>query len=337
MANPTLDEFRRTAKAIVVTQSEFHPDARNVVWDTSRVLYDEVGPYIAPADFGAELSTHLDTDALFDALGPTFADQQLRHMLRTGVMFVPGPSLDMVICPHLLSLARSSDRVDSELARLATAGYVEYVAALDAHIVSLDDDTFLLSFGRVPCICASQGTVERTLEPGRPRRIEDAGQSRRPLRSVDDALVPSLNDRMGVDDVDDAGDRLVPWERKPTVAMAMAANCVLAFAAILWQEPVVSWGDDVKDYFNQIYLHPSQHHLSKILRRDPTSGDMMHILELSLGFDQRLSSNFANRLTFALVEIFAARVDALEAPLLDRPLTARLDRGASATFRCHRP
>ena len=317
MANPTSDEFRRTAKAVVVTQSEFHPDARGIVWDTSRVLFDEDGPYFAPADFNAELSTHLDTDALFDALGPAFPDQQLRHMLRTGIVFVPGPSLDMVVCPHLLSLARGFDRVDGELARLATAGYVEYVSALDAHIASLDDDSFLLSFGRIPCVCASQGTVERTLEPGRPRRIEDAGQPRRPLRSVDDVLVPSLNDRMNVDDVDDAGDRLVPWERKPTVAMAMAANCVLAFAAILWQEPVVSWGDDVKDYFNQIYLHPSQRHLSTILWRDPTSGDMTHILELSLGFGQRLSSNFANRLTFALVEVFAARVDALEAPLFD--------------------
>ena len=122
---------------------------------------------------------------------------------------------------------------------------------------------------------------------------------------------------MNVDDVDDAGDRLVPWERKPTVAMAMAANCVLAFAAIRWQEPVVSWGGDVKDYFNQIYLHPSQRHLSTILWRDPTSGDMTHILELSLGFGQRLSSNFANRLTFALVAVFATRVDALEAPLFD--------------------
>ena len=115
------------------------------MWDTSRVLYDEVGPYFAPADFGAELSTHLDTDALFDALGPSFPDQQLRHMLRTGVVFVPGPSLGMVVCPHLLSLARGFDRVDSELARLATAGYVEYVAALDAHIASLDDDPLFSS------------------------------------------------------------------------------------------------------------------------------------------------------------------------------------------------
>ena len=44
---------------------------------------------------------------------------------------------------------------------------------------------------------------------------------------------------------------------------------------------------------------------------------MQHILEISMGFGQRLSSNFANRFTFALREMLMRRVDAVEDAILD--------------------
>ena len=320
MANPaTGGTYRRTAHVCVIAQSEFHEKARNIVWDTSKMLYDELGGYFAPADFSAPLDTHLATDRIFDELGDGFADQQLRHMIRTGIVFVPSPSLDMVVSPHLLSLANGFGRVDSELKRLATpeCGYLEYVETLAAHVATLDDNEIALAFGRMPCICGSQGTVERKLELGRPRRIEDAGQPRKKTHNADRELIASLNDQMGVELLDDDGERIVPFERKPSIRDAMRDNAILQFAARIWGEPVVAFGDDASDYFNQFHLHPSQLHLTTILWRDASTGGMQHIMELSMGFGQRLSSNFANRFTFALRDILMRRVDAAEDVIFD--------------------
>ena len=320
MANPaTGGTYRRTAEVCVIAQSEFHEKARSIVWDTSKMLYDELGGYFAPADFSAPLDTHLAADRIFDELGDDFADQQLRHMIRTGIVFVPSPSLDMVVSPHLLSLANGFGRVDSELKRLATpeCGYLEYVETLAAHVATLDDHEIALAFGRVPCICGSQGTVERKLELGRPRRIEDAGQPRKKTRNADRELIASLNDQMGVERLADDGERIVPFERKPSIRDAMRDNAILQFAARIWGEPVVAFGDDASDYFNQFHLHPSQLHLTTILWRDASTGGMQHIMELSMGFGQRLSSNFANRFTFALRDILMRRVDAAEDAIFD--------------------
>ena len=65
----------------MIAQSGFHERARGIVRDTSKMLYDEIGGYFAPADFGTPLATHLATERIFDELGEDFADQQLRHML----------------------------------------------------------------------------------------------------------------------------------------------------------------------------------------------------------------------------------------------------------------
>ena len=158
MANPaTGGTYRRTAEACVVAKSELHERARGVVWDTSKMLYDEFGGYFAPADFAAPIPTHIAIERIFDELGDEFTDQQLRHIMYTNTIFVTEPSLDMIVSPHLLSLANGFGCVDSELARLASpaCGYLEYIGALAAHVATLDDGEIALAFGRVPCICAS--------------------------------------------------------------------------------------------------------------------------------------------------------------------------------------
>ena len=102
---------------------------------------------------------------------------------------------------------------------------------------------------------------------------------------------------MDVERLDGDGDRIVPRERKPYVRDAMRDNAVLYFAARIRAEPVVAFGDDASDYFNQFHLHPPQLHLAMILWRDASTGDMHHILELSMCFGQKLPSNFVNRFT----------------------------------------
>ena len=83
----------------------------------------------------------------------------------------------MVINPHLLSLADGPHRVHDQLHQMncAPQNYVRFVKKLQQHYVTLSDERILLSFGRLPCICAAQGTREKKLDVGADiRRIEDA-------------------------------------------------------------------------------------------------------------------------------------------------------------------
>ena len=79
----------------------------------------------------------------------------------------------------------------------------------------------------------------------------------------------------------------------------------------------VAFGDDASDYFNQFHLHPSQLHLTTILRRNAATGGLQHTLELNMGFGQKVSSNFANRFMFALRDVLMHRADAAEDAIFD--------------------
>ena len=133
----------------------------------------------------------------------------------------------MVVSPHLLSLANGFGRVDSELKRLATpeCGYLEYVETLATHVTTLDDSEIALAFGRVPCICGSQGTVERKLELDRPRHIEDAGQPRKKTHNADRELISSLNDQMDAERLDGDGDRIGGAQQRNHQQPAQKGRC----------------------------------------------------------------------------------------------------------------
>ena len=97
----------------------------------------------------------------------------------------------------------------------------------------------------------------------------------------------------------------------------MCDNAVLQHAARIYGEPVVAFGDDAKDYFNQFHLNPSQHHRTTILWCNAVTGGLQHIFELNMGFGMKPPSNYANRFTFAQRELLMRRVDAAENALFD--------------------
>ena len=67
---------------------------------------------ILPLDFSAPLPTHLHTSAYFDALGDDHPDQSLRHQVKHRAHFFADLDLQVVVCPHLLSLADGFANVD---------------------------------------------------------------------------------------------------------------------------------------------------------------------------------------------------------------------------------
>ena len=307
---------RRKAKPRVIGQNGFKPDARGIVWDLEHMLVDELGPYFAPVDFTAATGTSLNTEFLDTALEHS-DDQALRSMLVNGFVFGFDAELQIVVLPHLLSLALGVERGTKELRRLIGEGYFRAVAATSAHLAELDDEDVVLALGQLPCRMQAQGMVERRLED-RPRRTEDAGQPRKPLRDDLGVVVRPLNtitDPAGLVN----GRRRLPREWKPTVRLVMVANAVLQSAALVWREPVVAFSDDFKDFFNQLYLHPSQRWLSTLiwLQLGANGPAYSHVLELSLGFGCNVSSNYAQRFAHELVRLFCQRFDAEETAILD--------------------
>ena len=192
--------------------------------------HDEQGAYFKPVDFSAGVKTHLNVDALCSML-EDYPDRELVHMLRDGFVYVKNPDLDMVINPHLLSLAHGPQRVHDQLIEMGAApqNYVRFVSKLQQHYAHVSEERILLAFGRLPCVCAAQGTREKKLDVGADiRRIEDATAPHRTLEG-DDHVVRSVNDMMTL--LDDDGRPLAPKERKPDNGYLMRGNAKLQSAA----------------------------------------------------------------------------------------------------------
>ena len=303
----------RTLSTLVIGQNHVLPPARGIIWDTEKLHFDRDDlkqGYFKPVDFEAPLGTHLNTKFLFEQIGDDYPDQELRHMLVDGFQLKIDPSLQIVLSPHLLSLAGIGfEKVDKELRRLASKelGYLKVVRQHAGHSCDLASDCrIVLALGRIPFRAQAQGAVARTLDPLRPRRIEDGGQPRKEA-------------------FDDEGNQALPLnvmlrkvyyskEKKATVPQAMQADAILQYAGRIYGQPVLGWSDDMSDCFNQLFWAPSETWLMTIVwlmraafKTDnlcDNDVDFIHALERGMGFGIRCTSNYAQRISNALLCVF---------------------------------
>ena len=119
---PVPRELQAQLKTIVIGQDGFVKAARGIVWDLRQRHPDG---YFMPLDFDAPLNTHLNTHAMFDALGDDFPDQSLRHQILRGALFFAKLELQIAICPHMLSLGDAFTAAEKDLTRLSSLGYLE--------------------------------------------------------------------------------------------------------------------------------------------------------------------------------------------------------------------
>ena len=99
---PAPESLMAHCSTIVIGQGGFVEAGRGVVWDLRSRHPDG---YFLPLAFDEPITSHLNTDAMFDALGGDYPDQSLRHQVEHGALFFA--SLDLQIattCPHLVSL-----------------------------------------------------------------------------------------------------------------------------------------------------------------------------------------------------------------------------------------
>ena len=186
-ALPVPRELQAQLKTVVIGQVGFVKAARGIVWDLRQRHPDG---YFMPLDFDAPLNTHLNTTALFDALGDDFPDQSLRHQILRGALFFAKLELQIVIYPHMLSLGGAFTAAEKDLARLSSLGYLSVVSAEHE---ALDDEQLICALGILPVRCTSQGIRHRKLKPQSPRRVSNASGPHKKLVDGNDKLVLPLN------------------------------------------------------------------------------------------------------------------------------------------------
>ena len=318
---------------LAIGQACLHEWARGVVWDFTF----ERSTCGVPLDFELPIESNLNLDYLATALDD-YPDQRLVSFLLEGVRFEADVELHSVLVPHLLSLAKGFGSVRKELTRLEGLGWYKFFDELPFWPIYLN----------------GQGSTPRKLEPDRWRRTTEGGGPRKETFDEEGVQAWSLNDAArayhtpryyAADEAlsewaaacsllrppMDAEGKVPKWPRelKPTPADVMRDLTVLRAAAHLMGEPVYLFGDDAKDYFNQLAMAPEAWWQLGIVFLSPAElesrlytngfaeqpGRLFFISERRLGFGVMPSSNIAQRFSEALLHLFRIEMDREEAEI----------------------
>ena len=299
----------------------FKPAARGKVYDLRRVNEG----IIELLDYTKPINTHLDMGFISDMLAD-FPDRELLQFMSEGVQFKADLDMQLVFCPHLLSLANGVHSVEEELKKLVQRGWYGVFEHLPF----------------VPCRMCSQGSVPRALEE-RWRRVMEAGAPRKPVFDTAGVSVVSLNDaakgytsvtkeqwEWAQSDSHYAEEHGIdtrmprqrppgsshPWpdELKPRLADVMHDTAILKYIADKTGEPIFAFSDDMSSYFHQYSIHAAEYWKACVLydRLDDSHAEYSYCVEYSLAMGLFMSSGVAQRGSHAIMHMFRTIMDELE-------------------------
>ena len=327
---PPTEVHRHRMSSIAVGQSETQPWARDRVWDCR-------GPCCIVSDFQAPMETHFKLPYLRSRL-QHYPDQFLVANLLEGVRLDADVELQAVFVPHLTSLPLGFASVERELRRLHSLGWYDF----------FEDMPFY------PMYFNGQGTTARKLEPDRHRRTTEGSGPRQPTFDESGLQAISLNEASHIYHMPQhflrdlrpefqawlrarglpaqepfpasASTRFTKWpkEQKPGLIKPMRDNAVFKRAGKRLEQPCYGFGDDAKDYFNQLAMCPCELHKLGIiflaqdsdfpqLGRPPEGPKLLFVSEKRLGFGTHGASNIAQRFSDALLHLYREDMDAADA------------------------
>ena len=332
---------RTRPPVLIVAQADLHDWARGDVWDCTLAA----DPCCVVQDSTPPISTHLNTTGLRTRLD-RYPDRRLLSNLLEGVRLEADVELHAVFMPHLVSLPPGFIAVARELRRMRNVPGRWY--------------EFYRSIPYFPSYLTGQGSQARKLEPSRHRRTTEAGAPHGAVHDSEGLRALSLNlasklrhtprhfieragqgnatararyaewlDSKGLPEAEGvpplsfevrARVSKFPHESKPTVGMFKGDLVVLRHAAQVLAEPLLSFTDDAKDFFNQLRLAPEELHKLGIAFLEE-AGDftdaegkeahahrrLIFVSERVLGFGCHPASNIAQR--FAEAVLFLLRED----------------------------
>jgi hypothetical protein len=330
--------------AIAIGQHALWPWAQGIVWDFTFERAD----CAVPLDYSLPIESNLDLDILGHKLrylpdggAREYPDQRLLSFLLEGVRFEADVELQTVLVPHLISLPKGFASVRKELYRLHDKDWYRFFDHLPFW----------------PIYVNGQGAAARKLSE-RYRRTTECGGPRKPTRDESGLLAISINDasvtnhfpvwfysRLGeplfdqwlaakgiLDPAVRGTPSSLPREVKPGLETVMQDLSVLSAAARLLDEPLYIFGDDAADHFNQLAVSSEDwnrlgvvflHDEARVASSRP-SDRLFFVSERRLGFGAKVSSNYAQRFSEAVLMLLREEMDALErAEPADRRPSAR--------------
>jgi len=331
---------------LVLGQEALAPWARGRLWD----LTFERAPCAVLLDVTLPIETHLNLPFLRKRLAG-YPDQNLVSNLLEGIRFEADVELQTVLVPHLISLPKGFTSVRNELYRLQTLGWYRFFDHLPFWPIYLN----------------GQGATARKLET-RYRRTTECGGPRRPTLDGSGLRALSINEAASVrhmpawykhrhdppwlkymqerelaDPLEWGMPSRRPPEIKPTLSMVMRDLSILLAAARRLEEPLYIFGDDAKDYFNQLAIASEDWwkfgvvfiHADEITAPRSAGERLFFVSERRLGFGARPSSNIAQRFSEALLHLLREDMDAAEGmlPVDARPSAERWRAARSAIRR----
>ena len=322
------DVRRLRPQPIAIGQSEMLPWARGRVWDCTL----EASQCCVVADFHAPILENLNRGVLSDRLFH-YADQALVSNLVEGAKLDADVELQLVLIPHLLSIAFGYASVAKELKRLEAAGWYKSFPYIPYFPMYFNGN------GAVPR--KLEDRWRRCVEGGGPRQetcdasglraisINDASHLRyMPAHFVADqrpefrqwlrqrGLPPEVEERPDEDGAVHASKW--PKERKPRLIEVMRDMAVFGRAAFVTGQAVYTAGDDAKDYFSQMPMAASELSKVGVLFLEPGEGEaeparLRFVSERVLGFGTHGASNIAQRLSDAIMVMYYEDMDEAEA------------------------
>ena len=321
--------------AVAIGQSELHAWARDRVWDCTRLR----SSCCIVADFQPpiETETHLNLVEMRRRLW-AYPDQTLVANLLEGARLDADVELQTVLIRHLASLPLGFASVQKELRRLQQLKWYDFFDSLPYW----------------PMYLNGQGATARKLEPDRFRRTTEGGGPRQPTFDASGLQAISINDASHIrhmpqyfyrdlrpaflawlsqrglpapPDSGESGRQFSKWpkERKPTLAELMRDMAVFKRAAAVIGHPTYGFGDDAKDYFNQLFMAPSERWklgivflmlagdvLDRTIDTGVSEGALLFVSEKRLGFGTHGASNIAQRFSDALLDLFREDMDSAD-------------------------
>ena len=336
--------------AVAIGQEALLPWAQGRVWD----LTFERAPCAVPLDMTLPLDSNLNLDYLERRLAG-YPDQNLIANILEGIRFEADVELQTVLVPHLISLPKGFISVRKELYRLQKLDWYRFFEHLPFW----------------PMYVNGQGAVTRKMED-RYRRTTECGGPRRPtfdgsgLRALsineassirhmpawyrsrhDPPWIQYLHERQLDEPLQWGMPSVRPPELKPSLAAVMHDLSILLAAARQLDEPLYIFGDDAKDYFNQLAIASEDWwklgvvfiHADDVTAPRSAGERLFFVSERRLGFGARPSSNIAQRFSEALLHLLREDMDAVEAavPRDTRPSAVRWQEARAAiSFRSSR-
>ena len=319
-------------QAIALGQTAMLPWAQGRIWD----LTFERSTCAVPLDVTLPNESNLDLAFLRRRL-EKYPDQNLVANILDGIRFEADVELQTILVPHLISLPKGFESVRKELYRLSEPGWYKFFEDLPFWPIYLN----------------GQGATSRKLEE-RYRRTTDCGGPRKPIFDEGGLQALSLNvasrirhlpvwftlrhDPPWLKYLHERGlanpallgsPSLRPQEIKPNLGMIMNDLSILLATARHLDEPLYVFGDDAKDYFNQLAIASEDWwklgivflHTDEMSNPRPVGERLFFVSERRLGFGASPSSNIAQRFSEAILSMMREDMDLAEqqAPPDERP------------------